>query len=280
MYPEIRSGNEDSQAELLRFINSPQLAFEYLDWFPSRSRLAEPSTFYLCSEQGIAALISVAPEKPSFAWIRFFYSWRDGRHGEYFSKLLNHACDWLIQRCTQQLYCLAPNDWVENLLVGNAFQQQNQIISLSTPAISGSAPMLKPGIRIRPTRLGDLPQIEELDNICFQPPWQMNPASVEKSYFACEYASLAEVDGSIVAYQMTTRTFDNLHLARIAVHPDFRGLGIARALLFDLKEHFEDTGVESVSVNTPVDNKPSLRLYHSLGFRQVGSLLPVFQKQL
>ncbi len=272
----VQSGAECGQDELLSFINRPNLAYEHLDWFPSTARLSKDSTLCLCYAGQIEAAISVAPETQDFAWLRFFFAQRDGNHSTNFNQLIEHAKIWLSSQSIPQLFSLATSEWLENLLLANGFYMQNRLVSLFTHRISGSDPDPDSKIVIRPMRLNDLKAVWELDQRCFAPPWQLNQLSLEKCYQLGEYVSLATLDGTLIAYQVTTRFMDNLHLARLAVHPQLRGRNIAKTLLFDLSRHFEGSHFESFSVNTQEDNLASLRLYSLMGFKQEGNLVPVY----
>ncbi len=276
MTPMIQPGDTCEPVNMLRLINAPNLAYEHLDWFTSKSRISENSTFCLHSPEELEAMISVAPETQDFAWIRFFFTQRDGNHRTNFHLLLEHARNWLRSQGVTQLFSLATSEWFENLLLAAGFYVQNHLVSLATRQISGSTPEPHPELEIRPMRWGDWPEVWELDQLCFAPPWQLNQDSLKKCYQTSEYASLATFEGKPIAYQVTTRFLDNLHLARLAVLPRFRGRGIAKSLLFDLSVHFEDNRYELISVNTQADNRSSLRVYEALGFKQEGSLVPVY----
>lgn len=280
MTPIIQSGDICDQAELLAFLNGSNLAYEHLDWFPSKSRLAEPSTFCLYSQDQLEAILSVAPDNEEFAWLRFFFTLRDGRHRSNFNILFKHASMWLKEQGVRRLFSMATSNWFEILLIENGFQVQNRLISLVTSQFTGMTKESSINAQIRPMRLSDLDEIGELDNLCFSAPWQFNHASLEKCYRLGAYASLATINEKPIAYQITTHFLDHLHLARVAVHPDWRGHGIAKVLLYDLEAHFEDNEIDSISVNTQVDNLASLALYASLGFQQEGNLLPVYSLDL
>lgn len=280
MNPKIQSGDVCDQVELLAFLNSPILAYEHLDWFPSKSRLAEQSTFCLYSKDQLEAILSVAPDTQDFAWLRFFFARRDGKQHSNFKILFRHALSWLKEQGVPRLFSLATSNWYENLLIENGFQVKNRLITLVTSQLTGADREPFINQQIRPMRLSDLDEIGELDKLCFSAPWQFNQASLEKCYLLGAYSSLATIAEKPIAYQITTRFLDNLHLARVAVHPDWRGHGIAKALLYDLKAHFEDNEIESISVNTQAENLDSLRLYASLGFEQQGNLLPVYHLDL
>jgi ribosomal protein S18 acetylase RimI-like enzyme len=67
------------------------------------------------------------------------------------------------------------------------------------------------------------------------------------------------------------------HLARLAVLPDFQGMGIGSALVQDLLWYFRRRGAQRVTVNTQKDNLASLAVYRKAGFFLTGEEYPVFQ---
>jgi ribosomal protein S18 acetylase RimI-like enzyme len=89
-------------------------------------------------------------------------------------------------------------------------------------------------------------------------------------------STVAEIDGSIVGYEISTLYFDGAHLARLAVSPHAQGHGVARALLLDTLRRFERRGVHVITVNTQAGNLRSQRLYTSFGFERTGYDLPVW----
>ena len=175
-----------------------------------------------------------------------------------------------------KLYSLATSEWIERLLITNGFQLNNQIVSLSSQELTVKAQTLPETLQIRPMRLDDIPELESLDKLCFRPPWQLNQSSLEKSYSKGANSSVVSQAGKLVGYQITDNVFDHLHLARIAVHPDMQGKGIARQLMAEMISFFKDYAIQTYSVNTQADNLASLRLYHSLGFREDGRPTPVY----
>ena len=280
MSQKILQGKDLPSSQLQAFINGPQLAFEHLDWLPSQSRLNEESTFCLIDADEIQALLSVAPENRNFAWLRFFFAHRDGNHNANFEQLFDHAKNWLKNQQISKLYSLATSEWIERLLIKNGFQLNNQIVSLSSQELTVKAQTLPENLQIRPMRLDDIPELESLDELCFRPPWQLNQSSLEKSYSKGANSSVVSQAGKLVGYQITDNVFDHLHLARIAVHPDMQGRGIARQLMAEMISFFKDYAIQTYSVNTQADNLASLRLYHSFGFKEEGRPTPVYLFEL
>lgn len=276
MSQKILQGKDFPSNQLKAFIYGPQLAFEHLDWLPSQSRLSEESTFCLLDADEIQAVLSVAPENRNFAWLRFFFAHRDGNHNANFEQLIDHAKIWLKDNQISKLYSLATSEWIERLLIKHGFQLNNQIVSLSSQELTVKAQTLPENLILRPMRLDDIPELESLDELCFRPPWQLNQSSLEKSYSKGANSSVVSQAGKLVGYQITDNVFDHLHLARIAVHPDMQGRGIARQLMAEMISFFKDYAIQTYSVNTQADNLASLRLYHSFGFKEEGRPTPVY----
>ncbi|MCM3748441.1 GNAT family N-acetyltransferase [Paenibacillus pasadenensis] len=71
-----------------------------------------------------------------------------------------------------------------------------------------------------------------------------------------------EVAGIIIG------TIDNNrgYYYRVAVHPDFRGRGIAKSLISRLRSRFEQRNVSKILVSADKHNESVLTLYSSLGF--------------
>ncbi len=277
---KILQGKDLPSNELRAFINGPQLGFEHLDWLPSQSRLSEESTFCLMDDDEIQAVLSVAPENRNFAWLRFFFTHWDGNHTTNFDYLFEHAKTWLANKQIPQLFSLTTSEWIERLLIKHGFQLDNKIVSLSSQELTVKAQTLPENLHIRPMRLNDISELESLDELCFRPPWQLNQSSLEKSYSKGAHSSLVSQSGRLVGYQISDNVFDHLHLARIAVHPDFQGKGIARQLMADMIDNFKASAIQTYTVNTQADNLASLRLYHSFGFKEEGRPTPVYLFQI
>jgi ribosomal protein S18 acetylase RimI-like enzyme len=93
-------------------------------------------------------------------------------------------------------------------------------------------------------------------------------------------ATVAEINGSIAGYQISTSTQAGGHLARLAVHPEYQGRGIGYGLVLDMLSQFRRRGAHAVTANTQHDNLVSLSLYQKAGFERTGEEYPLFEYDL
>ena len=252
--------------DLTRFLNANNLSFNNLDWFSANERFNEPGCFALIEEHQIKALIAATPECPQVAWLRFFHAERAGEHEQYFNALLSHAKPVLRSLGALILFSLAPYAWLDRLLSGEGFIPADNIVTLQCNFAEVSPTKVDPGLIIREMTFRDLAAVEAIDIAAFNPIWQLNRASLTKTYHLSAWHSVAILEGKIVGYQMSTSAFDSAHLARLAVDPRWQRRGVGRRLVEDMFETFSAIGVRSFSVNTQASNPQSLSLYHSLGF--------------
>lgn len=68
-------------------------------------------------------------------------------------------------------------------------------------------------------------------------------------------------------------------IQNIGVHPEFRDLGLGRALLNAALEGFHAVGCRYVHLEVTVQNQAAIRLYERCGFRRVDTLFKVAEIQ-
>ena len=265
---EIHACSDLPSLNLARFLNANNLSFNNLDWFSPDERFNEAGCFAIIENQEIKALLAATPECPPAAWLRFFHTERDGEHARYFKTLLSQAKTVLQDIGAQSLFSLAPYDWLVRLLDGEGFLSADKIVTLQRNFPETKESEIDPELIIREMTYRDMAAVEAIDIAAFDSAWQLNRASLVKTYHRSSWHSIALVEGEIVGYQMSTSAFDTAHLARLAVDPRWQGKGVGHRLVEDMLEPFSAIGVTTFSVNTQVSNIKSLSLYHSLGFER------------
>ncbi|MEN6556391.1 MAG: ribosomal protein S18-alanine N-acetyltransferase [Anaerolineaceae bacterium] len=133
-------------------------------------------------------------------------------------------------------------------------------------------------IRLRRMTPADLPQVEALDRLCFRTPWPPGSFAYELRPDAasiCLVAECADVDGQnrIVGNVVIWLAADEAQVATLAVAPEQRGKGAARALLAAGLLLAWKLGARKSVLEVRVSNEAALRLYYGLGYEAV-SLRP------
>ena len=114
-----------------------------------------------------------------------------------------------------------------------------------------------------------VPQVAELEKLCFSAPWSERSIAAELDNPISLW--LVAVSGDlVVGYVGSQSVMDEADMMNIAVHPDFRRLGVAESLVSALCDHLRRRQVRSLSLEVRASNAPAKALYEKLGFAQVG----------
>ena len=122
---------------------------------------------------------------------------------------------------------------------------------------------------IRALELGDLGDIEEIEQRAYPTPWS-------RSMFASELAKptsicLGAFEGDeLVGYVINSRYVDAWHIMNVAVAPERQRRGIASALLERLFELTRNDERRGFTLEVRVSNEAAIRLYEKLGFEARG----------
>lgn len=124
---------------------------------------------------------------------------------------------------------------------------------------------------IRTVKGEDLKSIYLIEQLSFERPY---PSSYLETlaYLSPETFLVVSLNGSIVGYSASVLRGSEGHIISIAVHPDYRGIGIGEKLLRENIKRLKDSGAERVVLEVRVDNIQALKLYQKLGFRIVKTL--------
>ena len=125
---------------------------------------------------------------------------------------------------------------------------------------------------IRKAGAQDVDALAKLDARCFAAPWsrQSFEEDVVKNPLAFYLVAETE-DGEIAGYAGVWLIVDEGHITNVAVSPEHRRCGIAKAVLTRLFETCEeDHGIRAFTLEVRPSNDPALALYRSFGFREAG----------
>lgn len=105
-----------------------------------------------------------------------------------------------------------------------------------------------------------------VENLSFRVPWSRN-AFIEEicnNKFA-RYIS-AQVGGKVIGYAGMWKVVDEGHITNIAVHPEFRGVGVGSRLLEYLIGMAKNEAISSMTLEVRKSNLTAQGLYNKYGF--------------
>ena len=124
-------------------------------------------------------------------------------------------------------------------------------------------------IEIKNMTAAHVPQIAQIEKLCFSDPWSGNSVASELENRLSLW--LVALDGDTVAgYVGSQSVLDEADMMNIAVHPDYRRQGIGRDLVLALADALKEKGIRGLMLEVRQSNAPAIALYESLGFAQVG----------
>lgn len=123
-------------------------------------------------------------------------------------------------------------------------------------------------------RLADLDEVHRLEMRIFPTPWSIKSYRFEVEHNQASDPWLAQLvekeAGRIVGYIVPWMLVDEVHIANIAVDPEFRQRGIARQLLMGALTRARKLGVVSATLEVRAGNQAAQKLYRSFAFEKAG----------
>lgn len=139
-------------------------------------------------------------------------------------------------------------------------------------ADAGAPEALPRGLSTREATARDMDALLALDAACFAPFWRYDRPSLAR-LLDTERVLLAELDGRLVSYTLSTLRAGEGSLGRLAVAPAFRRRGFGRLLAVEACMWLASGGARNVVLSTQDDNAASRSLYTRIGFRETGDVL-------
>ena len=125
-------------------------------------------------------------------------------------------------------------------------------------------------LQIRKMTLEDVPTVLVLDQISFSLPWPERSFRFELTENTASRCWVAEVDGRIVGMVVGWLLVDEMHIATIATHPDYRRQGIASKLLLHTLLKSMDEGALTSFLEVRESNLAAQEMYLKFGYEKTG----------
>ena len=114
-----------------------------------------------------------------------------------------------------------------------------------------------------------VPQIAELEKLCFNDPWSVNSIASELENRLAFWLVAVEED-QVIGYVGSQTVLGETDMMNIAIHPDHRKRGIATELIEALIRGLTERGSHSLMLEVRASNEPAKALYTKMGFESVG----------
>jgi len=273
----IRQATSQDIPAVTRFMDQALLVHRNLDWQPLMDWISREPFLLRYEGRKLTSLLSCAADPPGIAWIHAYgmdhwstemeKSWRS---------LLDPALA-ILQQDDSNLFTVALHDWFKNLLISTGFSIfQHIVVLIWNQSLPQSLPV-PPTVNFRPMTQSDLDAVVAIDHLAFDPLWRISRDSMKCAFLSSAHASVAEIEDTIVGYELSTANHLTAHLTRLAVHPDYKLANIGYSLVRLMLEYFQRFHVNQITVNTQQNNSASIGLYKKLGFALTDDSFPVFR---
>jgi ribosomal-protein-alanine N-acetyltransferase len=125
-------------------------------------------------------------------------------------------------------------------------------------------------VTLRKMTLDDLEQVVAIDQVSFSLPWPPRSFRFELTDNPASRCWVVDMDGLVVGMVVAWLIVDEIHIATIATHPDFRKQGIGEKLLSHTLQSAKDEGAVSSFLEVREGNAAAIMMYHKFGYVESG----------
>ena len=131
---------------------------------------------------------------------------------------------------------------------------------------------------IRKMEISDADEVYNIENQAFFEPWSKKNLikDLKSNSFLNHY--VAEVDGKVVGFYISSHVMDEAEIFTIAVDSDFQKKGIATSLLNHLVKTSLSKNIKEIWLEVSTKNTAAINLYKKFGFEVMGIRKNYYQK--
>ena len=124
-------------------------------------------------------------------------------------------------------------------------------------------------MEIRKMTAREVPQVAELEKLCFSQPWSEKSVAGELDNPLALWLVAMEGD-RLAGYVGSQTVMDETDMMNLAVAPQFRRQGVGETLVNALTASLKELGSRCLTLEVRDSNGPARALYAKLGFAEVG----------
>jgi ribosomal-protein-alanine N-acetyltransferase len=118
----------------------------------------------------------------------------------------------------------------------------------------------------------DLPAVLAIEHLSFPNPWHESTFRGEIQHRPISFPMVIvhETLGRVIGYIVYWAVGDEVQINNIAVHPEFRGMGIGERVMRQVIEEVKFRGARLITLEVRPTNSAAMALYKKLGFKMMG----------
>ena len=122
-------------------------------------------------------------------------------------------------------------------------------------------------IEVRDMTDSDLPQVMEIENLCFKAPWPEKDINVELHDNAFSVMQVITVDDKVVGFCDYWNTFETGTICQIAIHPQYQHQKLGSKLLDEVIKDAKAKKIRTLTLEVRENNKKAITFYEKFGFK-------------
>ena len=123
-------------------------------------------------------------------------------------------------------------------------------------------------ICIVPLEQRHIKDIASLEALCFSEPW--SEEGILEAYRLGTKFFIAENSKQLMGYIGIKAVIDEGYITNVTVYPQYRGIGVATALINKVFDFAKEKGLSFVSLEVRASNTVAVSLYEKTGFKEEG----------
>ena len=123
---------------------------------------------------------------------------------------------------------------------------------------------------IRRMTLDDFEQVVAIDQVSFSLPWPARSFRLELTDNPASRCWVADLERRVVCMAVAWLIVDEIHIATIATHPDYRQQGIGKELLLHTLRSAKEEGAITSFLEVRESNDVALEMYRKFGYVESG----------
>ena len=125
--------------------------------------------------------------------------------------------------------------------------------------------------KIEKMTLNSLDEVMQIEKLAYgQHHWSRESFVAEIDNQISTYNCAYTQDNKMAGYMGLWKIIDEAHVTNLAVHPDFRRKGVAKALLLNALDECYREKIKYLTLEVRVSNDGAIKLYESFGFKSLG----------